>query len=355
MKTLDLQSATGQLIPLSAIPSQASTSLVRWAREAEELAVRKEADYHELPCRNVISRCNSPRVPFPWSINPYRGCAFGCVYCYARYTHEFLVEKSAVTRDRSYETVPATIMDFERRIYVKTGAAAALRQELRRRDYRGEHIAIGTATDPYQPAERRFKITRSLLETLADRHGMHLSITTKSDLVLRDLDLLREITRHSLLHVNITVTTLDTRLARELEPLAPRPDKRLAAVRELVDAGISCGVFIMPIIPFINDSEPQLDALLSAAATAGAAYVGYRTLFLRDCSRARFYPWLKQHRPEIYRRLRQLMDRDADVEDEYQDRIMARVRRLLRRHGIPSGSEYRQPPPPLRSQMTLNL
>jgi len=320
--------------------------MAQWAADAPELDDCKEASYHEIPARSVLNRCRGTRVYFPWTINPYRGCAFGCVYCYARYTHEYLLTDYANRpRDRTYATVPETILDFERRIYVKTGAARVLARELARRDVRGQHIAIGTATDPYQPAERRYRITRSLLEVLARFPGLCLSITTKSDLVVRDLDLLRRIAAHSRLHVNVTVTTLDHRLAHRLEPRAPRPDRRLAAVRQLVNAGIDAGVFVMPILPGITDSGEALDGLFAAAAAAGARYLVAQPLFLRDAARARFYPWLRESDPALFERYRRIFRRDADLDEPERERIRGLIQHLRRKYGL-AGDPGRAAQPP---------
>ncbi|MBI3909510.1 MAG: radical SAM protein [Armatimonadetes bacterium] len=316
--------------------------IARLAMQAPCLEDCREAAYYQIPARSVLSRCNSPRVAFLWTINPYRGCAFGCVYCYARYTHEYFVANYRHRpRDPSYETIPATVMDFERRIYAKVGAAQVLAAELQRRDVRGQQIAVGTVTDPYQPAERRYRITRSLLAVLARHQGLVLSLTTKSDLVTRDLDLLRRIAANSHLHVNITVTTLDHTLARRLEPRAPRPDRRLAAVRRLVEGGIHTGVFVMPILPGLNDGAASLDALVAAAAAAGARYVATQPLCLRDATRARFYPWLRQEFPHLYARYRRLYARDTDLPAGEADRLRDLFDYLRRKHGLAGGRESR--------------
>src|SRR5258706_4360941 len=182
-------------------------------------------EYFVLPVRSILNRCDSNRVPFEWTINPYRGCEFACKYCYARYTHEYMEMDGG---------------EFERKIFVKQDAAALLRHDVDRKyshaskasGYtKAEHIAIGTATDPYQPAEREYGVTRACLEELAKREGLSVSIITKSNQIVRDIDLLKVIAAKSALTVNITVTTLKPRLARLLEPRAPRPDLRLAAVK----------------------------------------------------------------------------------------------------------------------------
>src|SRR6266850_4602425 len=188
--------------------------IAKLAAESERLESKRQVEYFELPSRSILNRVK-PGMPFAWAINPYRGCEFGCRYCYARYTHEFMEMHDGRL--------------FEEKIYAKAHVAELLRNDLRKVN-RKDGIAIGTATDPYQPAERRFGRTRAILEVFAEGKGWHLSITTKSDLIVRDLPLLTELKRSNILHVNMTITTLDIGLARLLEPRAPRPDLRLAAV-----------------------------------------------------------------------------------------------------------------------------
>src|SRR5579864_1742406 len=200
----------------------------------DALEPHRGVEFHEMPVRQILNRCTSPRMPFRWTINPYRGCEFGCVYCYARYTHEFLELRDP--------------MDFERRIFVKRMAAEVLARTLSRTPIGSDQIALGTATDPYQPAERKFRLTRSMLEVFAQVGGLDLSITTKSALVARDLDLLRAINVRSRLSVNFSLITLNRRLQRILEPRAPRPSLRLRALAELSAAGIRCHVLMMPMI-----------------------------------------------------------------------------------------------------------
>src|ERR1700758_151453 len=215
---------------LPLLPDDASPKLVGIARLAAEGDVLREGhqvEYFTPPPRPLLNRVVSRRnLPFTWALKPYRGCEFACKYCYARYTHEFM-EMSDV--------------DFERKIFVKQHAAELLRQELKKVKP-GEEIAIGTATDPYQPAERRYEITRAILEGFARHRGFEIGIVSKSNLVLRDAELLREIGRHNRVFVNLTVTTVNTELARILEPRAPRPDLRLEAVRQLNLAGVPTGV-----------------------------------------------------------------------------------------------------------------
>ena len=232
--------------------------IARLAAQGEFIQPGHDVEFFTLPVRSLLNRCDVPRMPFSWTINPYRGCEFACKYCYARYTHEFMELRDGV--------------DFERKIYVKQHAAWMLRRDLKKVKP-GEEIAIGTATDPYQPGERRYGVTRAVLEELALHHGLELGIVTKSNLVLRDLDVLREISRHNQLFVNLTITTLNTELARILEPRAPRPDLRLDAMRKLNEGGVAAGVICAPVLPGITDSPRDLENLVRAVAQAGGKYI----------------------------------------------------------------------------------
>jgi DNA repair photolyase len=313
-------------VPLSELSPEPASSLkgiARIAAAAEEIDQRNEVDYLDLPCKSLLSPCDSARMPFDYTINPYRGCEFGCVYCYARYTHEYM-------ELQAWE-------DFERRIFVKRGAPEALLRDLRRRDLRGKWIAIGTATDPYQPAERREGLTRSLLSLLARRKGLKLSITTKSDLVVRDLDLLQEIAAHSHIHVNVTITTPHYELARKTEPRAPRPDKRLEAVRQLNEGGITAGVFLMPLLPHINDASEDLNLFVELVKKSGAAYLAANVLFLRKCSRKRFIPFIEERFPDLVATYQRLYSaRGAKELREYSEGKLNEVRRLKTEYGVPS-------------------
>lgn len=315
----------GAFIPLSDLTPEGESGpppgIARLAAGAPELDFRNLVEYRELPCRTLISPVQSERVPFEYAINPYRGCEFGCAYCYARYTHEFMDLEDWV--------------DFERKIFVKRGAREALVNDLRRLDLRGKSIAIGTATDPYQPAERRYGLTRSLLEVLAARSGLSLSVTTKSDLVTRDVDLLARIAERSALHVNLTITTPHYTLSRRLEPRAPRPDRRLAAVEELSRRGIPAGIFLMPVLPRINDRLEDLDLLLRLAREAGAKYVAAQVLFLRSCSKKRFFPFLEESFPELmpyYRRLYASYRTEALA--TYTRQKIGEIQRLKQQYGL---------------------
>ena len=305
------------LPPPGAAPER--VGIARLAHSSPRAAAKRGAEYFLLPVRSILNHCDSDRVPFSWTVNPYRGCEFGCQYCYARYTHEYM-------------ELEAT--DFERKIYVKQNSGPIAGRDLAMGKIQGEHIAIGTATDPYQPAEREFGATLAILEQMAARRGLSVSITTKSNQVLRDLDLLRRLAGHSSLHVNLSITTLRPRLARLLEPRAPRPDLRLQAVRELRQAGIAAGVFAMPVLPGITDSEADLDALARAAREAGAQWLAASVLFLMPASQKQFLPFLDAKFPRLTRRYREWFARSGYAPESYRREISARISALRKKYGL---------------------
>jgi DNA repair photolyase len=224
--------------------------------------------------------------------------------------------------------------DFEKKIYVKLDAGPLIGRDLSTEKAHGEHIAIGTATDPYQPAEREFGATRAILEQMAERRGLSVSITTKSDQVLRDIDVLRRIGEHSTISVNLSITTPRTGLARILEPRAPRPDLRLRAVQELRRAGIAAGVFAMPILPGITDHEEDLDGLARAARDAGAQWFAANVLFLMPSALKQFLPFLDKKFPKRAQRYREWYSRNPYAPESYRKEISARVAALRRRYGL---------------------
>ena len=231
--------------------------------------------------RSVITRNESPDIPFDRSINPYRGCEHGCFYCFARTTHAYMGLSAG--------------LDFESKLFAKQGVAAALERELAAPKYSAAPIALGTNTDPYQPIERQYRVTRSVLETL--RRTRHpASIVTKSNLVLRDLDILSDMARDGLVKVFLSVTTLDRALARKMEPRAPTPEKRIEAIARLNDAGVPTGVMVAPVIPAVNDAE--IETILTRASAAGAREAGYIVLRLPLELRDMFREWLQVHFPD---------------------------------------------------------
>ncbi len=230
--------------------------------------------------RTILSRNDSPDIPFDRSINPYKGCEHGCVYCFARPTHSYLGMSPG--------------LDFETKIFSKPEAARLLREELRRPGYRCDVIALGANTDPYQPVERDLNITRAVLEVLWE-HRHPVGIVTKSSLVLRDLDLLAPMARQNLAAVFLSITTLDRELARTMEPRAAAPQRRLETIKALSDAGVPAGVLASPMIPGLNDKE--LESILEAAAAAGARTAGYILLRLPHEVKEIFSEWLATHYP----------------------------------------------------------
>jgi DNA repair photolyase len=312
--------------------------IARLAAESPRVRERAEVEYFKLPVRSALNRESSGRMPFAWTLNPYRGCEFGCKYCYARYTHEFM---------EMYDG-----RDFERKIYAKVEAPDLLRAELREARDKGLPIALGTATDPYQPAEKQFEVTRHMLKIFAEFAGLDFSVTTKSVLILRDIDLLRQVSARHRFSVHMTVTTLDERLARLLEPKAPAPAKRLEAVRALAAAGIRTGVNAMPILPGLNDSPRALEMLTSRAAEAGAAFLYGNLLFLMPSAMKQFMPFLEKEFPRLVKRYRMLYARSAYLQGEYKENMSKLLAELRARYGL-EGNWGELPPAARHPQMTL--
>jgi DNA repair photolyase len=251
-----------------------------WADE-ESTEQEFKTTVTEERARSIIARNNSPDVPFEQSVNPYRGCEHGCIYCYARPSHAYL------------ELSPG--LDFETKLFAKTNAVELLKKEISKRGYRVSPMAFGTNTDCYQPIERRYKVMRGLLEVLADCDHP-LTIVTKSALIERDIDLLGTMAKKNLVKTFISITTLDHRLARTLEPRAASPRRRVDTLGALASAGIPCGVMVAPLIPALTDSS--LEAVLEAAAGAGAIMAGWILLRLPNEVRPLFKEWLAAHQPQ---------------------------------------------------------
>jgi DNA repair photolyase len=273
------------------------------AAEAEHAEDGHLVEFKALEVRSILNKSVSKRrLSMAYSINPYRGCEFGCKYCYARYTHEFMEPKAstdtAAARDANAGIDMRNPLTFERLIFLKQNAAWLLEQELKKIDPVNE-IALGTATDPYQPIERRTRITRSLLEVFSRKSGYRLGIVTKSRLIERDIDLLVEIAKRNTLVVHVTITTPDAKLARLLEPRAPRPDLRFQAVARLREAGIVAGVFGSPLLPGITDTEEALDGMARRAAAVGASFFAAHPLFLKPCSRPTYLGFIHEHFPSL--------------------------------------------------------
>jgi DNA repair photolyase len=304
-------------------PPARPVGIARLAAEGIEAELGRDGhgvEFRTMETRSVLNRSVSKRgMYFTWSINPYRGCEFGCRYCYARYTHEFLDKTDPLL--------------FEREIYIKQHAAWLLRQELRLVE-EGEQIAIGTATDPYQPIERRAGVTRSLLEVFAEQEGLRLSIVTKSTLIERDVDLLQKIAARNELTLHLTITTPDAKLARVLEPRAPRPDLRFRTVERLRAAGLRVGVLCSPLMPGITDTPRALDAMARRAKKAGASFFASQPLFLKPCSRPVFLRFVEEHFPELVREYTTRYGQRDFVSTAYRERVAALVKAVVRKHGL---------------------
>src|SRR5262245_12732212 len=287
---------------------------------AEPFRERGEVRYLELRSRSLLNRCDSPRMPFEWTVNPYRGCSMGCRYCYATYTHEYM----GITTPESFHST----------VYVKTGAEDETARGLAGVVRRGQLVALGAATDPYQPGEAEHRVTRRFLETASQFRGLRLGITTKGAVILRDIDLLQRIHERSSLSIHVSLISLDEPLLRRLEPWAPPPRVRLEVMRRLVEAGLLVSMSLAPILPGITDAEEDLDALLAAAAAAGVPSVSCVLLFLRSPTREKYLRFIEKEFPRLADAYHQAYDRRAYVGGGYRRRIEETVRRLRARHNL---------------------
>jgi DNA repair photolyase len=313
--------------------------IARLASQSTLLAEKHRVEYRALPTRRWLNRCHSDRVPFHWTINPYRGCEYGCKYCYARFTHEFLERRDPLS--------------FETEIYAKDWNALSFREELKSAKP-GHIIGIGTATDPYQPAERRFGLTKRVLTELLAAEGLTIFVTTKSNLVARDKELFRKLSERNEVGITVTVTTMDGNLARLTEPYAPRPDLRIRAVAELAEAGVSVGVIANPVLPLITDSERNLEEIAIAAKAAGANEFGAHAVFLQPSAQRVFFPFLADKFPQHLRRYEKNFQSGAYLRGAYPERLAQLVNEIRTRVGIARRErENFVPDPPMSSQMRL--
>ncbi|OYV72568.1 MAG: hypothetical protein B7Z72_04480 [Gemmatimonadetes bacterium 21-71-4] len=311
---------------------------------------QKDIRYHATRAREILNGPGTTGFDGFWSINPYVGCAFGCAYCYARYAHRYALERAlaADPLDQALHETARTLppwLAFERAILVKRNAAAVLQRTLwygadRHRDLaRGHHIVIGTATDPYQPAERRFRITRGLLEVLANHADLHVVIITKSPLVTRDADLLARLARRSSVEVHMSLITVDRELARRIEPRAPTPEARLRAVARLHAAGVRVRVNAMPVLPGITDRPAQLEALVAGVAAAGADAMVVGSLSLHATARQRYLLFIAREFPALAARYRATFARCHAMGPRYRHGLTACVRELCARYGLALGND----------------
>ncbi|MFI0790592.1 Rv2578c family radical SAM protein [Streptomyces lydicus] len=291
--------------------------------------------FHEVRARSIVNRVpGASRMPFEWTVNPYRGCSHACVYCFARKTHSYLDLDTG--------------LGFDSQIVVKVNAPELLRRELAGRRWRGEHIAMGTNVDCYQRAEGRYRLMPGILAALRD-HANPFSILTKGTLILRDLELLRQSAAVTDIGISVSVGFLDRELWHTVEPGTPAPDRRLDVVRTLTAHGIPCGVLMAPVIPFLGDTPEQLRATVRAVAEAGAGSVTPLVLHLRPGAREWFMAWLGHHHPQLVRRYETMYADGAYAPKWYQRRITRQVHELATEYGIgPTrpGAARRIPPPP---------
>lgn len=286
---------------------------------------RGGVSYRRLHARSLLNRCTSTRVPFTWTVNPYRGCTIGCRYCYATYTHEFV----GLDAQR----------DFHSTTYVKQDVEADTLRALGRAAARGELVALGTATDPYQPCEAEQRVTRRFLEAAARVRGLRLAITTKGALVLRDLDLLRRLHARSRLTLAVSLISPQAELLRRLEPWAPPPGARIEVLRRLSAAGLDVALSLAPVLPGLTDADADIDELFARVRAAGVRRVSCRPLFLRSPTREIFLRCLAEDFPRLQAGYERAFAQRSHVSRGYAQRLRERVLRAATRHGLDIGTD----------------
>ncbi|AHG93511.1 Radical SAM domain protein (plasmid) [Gemmatirosa kalamazoonensis] len=318
-------------LPLPDVPARRALPVL-----GDALDRQKDIVYLDATAHSVLNPPSATGIGC-WTVNPYVGCAFGCAYCYARYAHRYVMERAGAPND---DALPPWLA-FERRVLVKRDAPTLVRQALASRStrYRAlvsgeESVLVGSATDPYQPAERRFRVTRGVLEAFAEHPGVRVNVITKSPLVARDVDVLACIASRGAVTVHVSLITLDRALARRVEPRAPTPESRLRAIERLAAAGIHVGLNVMPVLPGITDDPAGLDALLARAAAAGARDVGACALRLQPAARDRYLPWIAAEFPELAARYRTTYARSSHAGERYQAGLRSYVGRIAARHGL---------------------
>lgn len=279
----------------------------------------------KLKTKTALNRVTAPSMPFTWSINPYRGCSHGCAFCYARNTHDFI----GMGADDTFRT----------HIFVKEDSPEILRRELSRGKWKNGWVAVGTATDPYQPLEKQQQLTRRLLELLA-LYRVPVTVTTRSPLILRDIDLLQEISRHNHCSVNVSINTLDVKIWRSMEPESPHPEKRFETVQKLRQAGINAGIFAAPILPFLTDDVQVLDGLLHKASEVNAAFVMPSVLRLKPQVKPWFFSQLQANFPQLVSFYKSLY-KGARADSAYQAKLHEKLDPLMDKWGF--GPEQLRP------------
>jgi len=305
----------------------------------ETLRERGGVTYREIQARSLLNRCDAPRMPFRWTVNPYRGCAMGCRYCYAAYTHEYLGV-----------AVPE---QFHSLVYVKKGGEEETARRLAAVVKTGELIALGTATDPYQPAEAESRVTRRFLELVARFRNVRLGIVTKGAILLRDLDVLQTIHRRSRLWVRVSLISPHAELVRRLDPWAPAPAVRIEMLRRLREAGLHAGLGLSPILPALTDDEPSIDRLLGEVAAVGVRSMFMNILFLRSPTREKYLRWLESEHPRYLEAYRRAYAGRVYLNGPYADRLREMVGRLKRKHGFHDRDGDDRGPAPAAEQLGL--
>ncbi|HEU4976681.1 MAG TPA: radical SAM protein [Baekduia sp.] len=309
------------------LPGYRDGAVVRRFDAPEALDMR----FYEVRAKSALNRVpEASRMPFRWTVNPYRGCSHACIFCFARPTHTYLDFDAG--------------RDFEREIVVKVNAPEVLRAELRRPSWKGEHVAMGTNTDPYQWVEGRYRLMPGIWEALRDARNP-CSVLTKSPLLLRDLPLMREIAAVTDISANLSVPTIDERAWRATEPHTPHPRARLEAVAELNRNGIPTGVLVAPLMPGINDDPRQVEQIIETAIAAGATSIGGIGLHLRGEVRGVFLEWLAAYRPDLLEHYEELYARGAYLPAHERERLSG----LLQRAGARRAKPFRRDPAPARS------
>src|SRR4029079_14211889 len=316
----------------------------RASRQLPVIGEQKDIRYYSSPAKNVLNGPETTGMGF-WSVTPYIGCAFGCAYCYARYTHRWVMERAATDEKmtevlgEAYNRLPPWLA-LERHIFVKRNAPEVLSRTLRFGSDRhlkllqGESIVIGTATDPYQPAERKFRVTRGILEVLAEHPGLSVSIITKSPLITRDIDVLSRINRISDLSIHISLITLKRDLARKLEPRSLTPEARVRALARLRQAGLDAGINCMPVLPGITDDPSDLEALVKRVSEAGATYVSACAVRLKAAAKKRYLPFIEQEFPHLAERYRNTYRNSAYAGEKYREGLARFFDKITAKYGV---------------------
>ena len=285
------------------------------------------ANVQEIYCKTLLNKIDVPKFPFRWTLNPYRGCRHACTYCYARPTHEFLGQDLG--------------RDFETRVFVKVNAPEVLRKELKRLSWRRESIAIGTASDPYEPAEAEYGVTRRVLRVLRDFQNP-VSITTKGVLVRRDADILADLSENADVHVNFSIGSINEKVWKTMEPGTPNPIARLEAMQYLVENGVPAGVIMAPLLPGISDDEANIQEVAAAAHGHKAEYIGANVLFLKPGSKEWFMPMLRETYPHLNSGYNRLYANKTYAPEQYTKRVLDIVDRARCRWGLTDRPNIRE-------------